>query len=245
MIKCVNCGAESAGKYCPGCGQEVAPKRMTVRLVFKDSTHKLLHLENPSINTIRQLIMWPGRTAKNYITGARKSLIKPYKFFLSWQTFHVLIFHWLSKNYFSYTNSVNQNNPDDKKELILMQQLIDQNIKYFDYLIPLFFAFFFYLFYRKKTGINFAESLSVSFYWISITLIISIIFMFLSLMYVKLWAVPIVFNIIFLTFASMRFSGSMKLSGAIKGLTAVILSYAVYLTLAVTLILAYVNNFHK
>jgi hypothetical protein len=245
MRKCRNCGFESSGTYCPECGQEVSPKRMTARLVFKDSTHKLLHLENPSINTIIQLIKWPGRTAKNYISGARKSLIKPYKFFLSWQTFHVLIFHWLSKNYFSYTNSASQNSPDDKKELMLMQQLVDQNIKYFDYLIPLFFALFFYLFYRKKTGINFAESLSVSFYWISVTLIFSIIFMFLSLLYVKLWSVPIIFDIIFLTFASMRFSGNMKLSGALKGLTTAILTYAVFLALVVTIILVYVNYFHK
>jgi len=245
MKKCRNCGFESEYKFCPDCGQEVTPNRMTVRLVFKDSTHRFLHWENPSLNTIRQLLIWPGRTAKNYISGAKKSLIKPYKFFLSWQTMHVLIFHWLSKNYFDYINEGKKINTPDGKESVLVQQIMSDNIKYFDYLIPLFFAFFFYLFYRKKTGINFAECLSVSFYWISVTLIFSILFMFLSLIYVKLWAAAVIINIVFLTFASMRFSGNMKFSGAAKGAGVVILSYAAYLFIASLIILAYVNYFHK
>ncbi|MBI5404272.1 MAG: DUF3667 domain-containing protein [Ignavibacteriae bacterium] len=245
MNKCKNCGIESGGTYCPECGQEVEPKRMTVKLVFKDSTHKFLHWENPSLNTIRQLLMWPGRTAKNYISGAKKSLIKPYKFFLSWQTIHVIFFHWLSKNYFNYQIATSDYNPAERKEMQMIQQIMNENIKDFDYLLPLFFAYIFYLFYRKKTGINFAESLSVSFYWISVTLIFSIIFMLLSLIYVKLWVVPIFINLIFLTFASIRLSGDMKLSGALKGLTVVILSYAMYLTFVVTLILVFEYNFHK
>lgn len=245
MKKCKNCGIESGGKYCPDCGQEVSPKRMTVKLVFKDSTHKFLHWENPSLNTIRQLLIWPGKTAKNYLSGAKKSLIKPYKFFLSWQTLHVLIFHWLSKNYFSYLNEGKRLNTPENKENLMIQQILSDNIKYFDYLIPLFFAFFFYIFYRRKTGINFAESLSVSFYWISITLIFSIIFMFLSLIYIKFWTTAIIVNIVFLTFAVMRFTGNMKFKGALKGTVMVILSYASYLLVAILIILAYVMYFHK
>ena len=245
MKKCANCGFESDGKYCPECGQEVAPKRMTVKLVFKDSTHKFYHLENPSINTIIQLIKRPGITARNYINGIRKSLVKPYKFFLSWQTIHVSCFHWLSKNYFEYVNLTGNSDVQSKKGLTQTQNLINENIKYFDYLIPLFFALIFYLFYRKKTGINFAESLSVSFYWISITLIFSTIFMFLSLIYIKLWTFPIIINIIFLTYATMRFSGNLKFSGVIKGLSIVVLSYAIYLILASSIILIYLNYFQK
>jgi len=245
MKKCKNCGFDSESKYCPECGQEVSPKRMTVKLVFKDSTHKLMHWENPSLNTIRQLLMWPGRTAKNYISGAKKSLIKPYKFFLSWQTAHVLIFHWLSRNYFNYINEGKELNTAEKRESVMIQQIMSDNIKYFDYLLPLFFAFFFYIFYRKKAGINFAESLSVSFYWISITLIFSIMFMFLSLIYIKLWTSAIILNTIFLTFASMRFTGEMKFKGAAKGFAMVILSYASYLLFAMLIIIAYVNYFQK
>ena len=241
MKKCRNCGFESDGKYCPECGQEVAPERITVKLVFKDSKHKFFNLENPSINTFRQLIMYPGITAKNYIAGARKSLIKPYKFFLSWQTIHVLIFHWLSKNYYEAQIANNTDSFSDKKELIQMQQIITNNIKYFDYLIPLFFALIIHWFYRKRTAVNFAESLSVSFYWISITLIISIIFMLFSLIYIKLWTVSIIINVIYLTFALMRFSDNMKFSGALKGVCTVVISYTVYLLTAFFIVYLYLS----
>jgi len=245
MKKCINCGFESDFKYCPKCGENIDIKRLNIKAIFRDGTHRIFHWENPSLNTIRLLLTKPGTTTKNYISGIRKSVIKPYKFFLSFQTLHVLIFHWLNKYYFDYTNSATISTESSQKEIIHIQQLLDANVKYFDYLIPVFFAFFFFLFYKKKTGVNFAESLAASFYWISITLIFSILCMFLSFLYIRLWNAAIIINSVYLVIAILQFVNVYNFKEVLKSTVTVILSYLTFLIFVSIIILLYTNYYQK
>ncbi len=225
MEKCLNCGAESAGKYCPDCGQEIEFKRLEVKTIFHDVTHGILHWENSILKTFKQILLKPGDTVKYYISGQRKSVVKPFTYFIFIQTVYVLIFHWMSGQYFAFLNFTINSAGTMQEKIIQMQHAINAYINYFNYFMPVFFALYFFLFYKKKTGINYAESIALSFYWIGTTLVFGIVLMLLSLIDIRIWNARLLLNFIYLVFAIMQFAKMPKFKGILKSVLMVFLSY--------------------
>jgi hypothetical protein len=239
MEKCINCGSELTGIYCNNCGQERV-KRLEVNTILHDVTHGILHWENSVLKTFKYLVLNPGKTVKDYISGRRKSFVKPFSYFIAIQTLFVLVFHRMSEKYFAFLNVDLKG--DSEKELILvsdMQHLVGQYINYLNYFLPVIFAFYFYLFFRKKTGINYAESLAVSFYWVGTTLVFSVALMLLSLIDIRIWNARIIVSTLFYVFAVIKFSDLSIAKGTFKGLTVTVLSYITFVLFVVMLIFAY------
>jgi hypothetical protein len=236
MKKCLNCGAESDGKYCPECGQEIEIKRLEVKTIFHDVTHGILHWENSILKTFRQMLFNPGGIAKAYISGQRKSIVKPFTYFIFIQTVYVLFFHWMSGQYFAFLNFTINNPVSMQEKTEQMQHLINAYINYLNYFMPLFFALYFFLFYKKKTGVNYAESIALSFYWVGTTLVFGIALMLLSLIDIRIWNARFFVNFIFLVFAILQFTKLPKLKGFFKSALMVFLSYFSY-ALFISLIL--------
>lgn len=239
MEKCTNCGNEFEGKYCHHCGQERV-KRIEVRSIVHDVIHSIVHWENSVLKTFINLLKNPGKTVKDYISGKRRSFVKPFSYFISIQTLFVIVFHRMSEKYFAFLN-VNVKS-DSEKVLIRVtdiQHLVGQYINYLNYIMPLIFAFYFYLFFRKKTGINYAESLAVSLYWVGTTLVFSIALMLLSLIDIRTWNARFFVNIFFYVFAIITFSGVSKWKAIFKGVTVTLLSYITFVLLVTILILVY------
>lgn len=239
MEKCINCGAELTGRYCNNCGQERV-RRLEVKTILHDVTHGILHWENSVLKTFKYLALNPGKTVKDYISGRRKSFVKPFSYFIAIQTLFVLVFHKMSEKYFAFLN-VNLIG-DSEKELIRvsdMQHLVGQYINYLNYFLPVIFAFYFYLFFKKKTGINYAESLAVSFYWVGTTLVFSVALMLLSLIDIRIWNARFIVSTLFYVFAVIKFSDLSIAKGIFKGLTVTVLSYITFVLFVVMLIFAY------
>ncbi len=93
---------------------------------------------------------------------------------------YVIIFHLLSEDYFSYLNQALKGNKSDKiifKNVTPaeLQHMISSKMNYLMFILPLAFAFFFRIFFRK-IKINFAEALAFSFFIIGFCLLISSLF---------------------------------------------------------------------
>ncbi|MCE1164166.1 MAG: DUF3667 domain-containing protein, partial [Bacteroidetes bacterium] len=172
MGKCINCGEESPGKYCHSCGQETEFKRLEVKTIFHDVTHGLLHWENSILKTFRAMLLKPGISAREYIDGSRKKYVKPFSYFIFIQTVFVVLFHQMNDKYFAFTNfSIKfEESMHDKVEQI--QHVLNAYINYLNYLMPVFLAAYFVLFFRKKSGVNYAESLALSFFWVGTMLVL-------------------------------------------------------------------------
>jgi hypothetical protein len=245
MKKCINCGAESDGKYCPECGQEIEIKRLEVKTIFHDVTHGILHWENSILKTFRQMLFKPGDTAASYISGQRKTLVKPFTYFIFIQTIYVLLFHSMSGQYFAFLN-FNVSPTDAMQDKIEhIQHMINAYINYLNYFMPAFFSLFFYIIYKKKTGINFAESIAISFYWIGTTLVFGAVLMLLSLIDIRIWNARILVNIIFLFFAVMQFAKGTKFKGILKNLLTLFLTYVSYGLFVLLVLLLYFSVFNK
>lgn len=240
MVKCLNCSFESDGKYCPSCGQEMEIKRLKVNTIFHDVTHGILHWENSILKTFRQLLFKPGDTAKNYITGLRKSYVKPFSYFIFIQTVYVLIFHRMSEKYFAFANfNITQtDNMKDKMEHV--QHIVSANINYFNYIMPLSFALFFFLLFKKKYGVNYAESIAISFYWLGTTLVFGIALMLISLINVKVWDARFLVNFLYLTFAILQFTHMPKFKGILKSFLIIFLSYIIFVLFVAALLLLFI-----
>ncbi|MBI5401808.1 MAG: DUF3667 domain-containing protein [Ignavibacteriae bacterium] len=229
MKSCVNCGVESTDKFCPACGQEISVKRLEVKTIIKDVTHGILHWENSILNMFRLLLVYPGTTAKNYVSGIRKSYMKPFSYFIFLQTIFVILFHWTSGKYFAFINLSFTPQSALHSEFARYQQIINSYINYFNYFMPLFFALYFYLFFKKQLGINYAESIACAFYWIGTTLVFGIILMSLSFLDVRIRNIRIVINLIFLTFAIVQYSKTSNFKTISKSILVIVLSYITFI----------------
>jgi len=243
MKECLNCGVKSEGKYCQSCGQETEVKRLEVKTIFHDVTHGILHWENSILRTFRCLLIKPGGTVRGYISGLRKSYVKPFSYFIFIQTIFVLLFHAMNGKYFAFASySINEtgDNPGKAEQ---MQHMIGNYINYCNYIMPVFLALYLYLFFRKKAGINYAESLAGSFYWVGTTLVFSITLMLLSLIDERIWNAGVLINSIFLMYGIFIFTGQKNFTGIIKSILTVFLSYVTYGLFVGIMLLLYTKYF--
>ncbi len=237
MEKCTNCGSELEGKYCHHCGQERV-KRLEVKTILHDVTHGILHWENSILKTAKALILKPGLTAKEYITGRRKSFIKPFSYFIFMQTIFVVVFHKMSEKYFAFISyTVTSDSQKVMERTNEIQHLVGQYVNYLNYFMPVVFGFYFYLMFKKKTGINYAEALAASFYWVGTTLIFSVVLMLLSVIDVRTWNARFIVNEVYYIFAIVKFSELSTFKSLVKGFVVTTLSYLTFI-LAIIILLA-------
>ena len=81
MTNCQICNHEVSEKFCPNCGQAVELKRINGHYIIHEIEH-ILHFEKGIFYTIRELLLRPGASVKNFIKKDRTRLIKPIIFII-------------------------------------------------------------------------------------------------------------------------------------------------------------------
>lgn len=70
--RCLNCGAETSGKFCANCGQKTDTHRITLKhFLAHDLVHGFWHLDRGILFTIKEALIRPGKAALDYISGKR------------------------------------------------------------------------------------------------------------------------------------------------------------------------------
>lgn len=77
-ILCLNCGNTFVGNYCNQCGQKYTVARITWKELFHNVPHMLFHLDDGFFYTIKQLVVKPGQTIREYLGGKRKYHYNPF-----------------------------------------------------------------------------------------------------------------------------------------------------------------------
>jgi hypothetical protein len=225
MKKCHYCGFESGGKYCPDCGKKMDAERLDAKTVFHEIFVKgILHWENSKLKTFKHMILYPGNSVRTYIECKREMYVKPFMYFFSIQTMFVVIYHLLSGRYFSSLEYTSINHEQAER----LHGLINSYINYLYYFLPVFFSLYVYLFLKKKSGLNYAESTVATLYWLGTSLVFSIASMLLSLIHIQFWNAGIFFISIYLIYALMQFTNEKNVNGFFRSLTIVFMSYLTY-----------------
>jgi hypothetical protein len=98
LIKhCKNCGKASYGLFCSHCGQKANVDRITFSYLWHEIVHFFLHLEKGFLFTSLLMLRSPGKTAKDFIDGKRKSYQSPISFFIIWITIYILFLYLVEK----------------------------------------------------------------------------------------------------------------------------------------------------
>ena len=97
METCKNCNHAVDSKFCPNCGQAFLTPRFSAKELFHEFMHGFLHLDHGIFFTMRELILRPGTTIKNYLHGKRKSYFNPFTYILvlsAFTAFMISKVHW-------------------------------------------------------------------------------------------------------------------------------------------------------
>lgn len=89
---CQNCGKYVSNRYCPHCGQENIDIHYSFLGLIHHFAADLFHYDSSMWLTFRYLLTSPGKLAKEYLSGKRKTYVDPIKLyiFISFITFFTL-----------------------------------------------------------------------------------------------------------------------------------------------------------
>ena len=91
-VKCLNCGTEFEGKYCPECGQDAKTGRFTIRFIWSNLLAAVLGRDGGIGYTIKNLFTRPGAMIVEILNGKRRHYLSPFPTLFLALTFYVLVF---------------------------------------------------------------------------------------------------------------------------------------------------------
>ncbi len=94
---CLNCGTIVQGRYCSQCGQENIVTRQSAFALIKHFVYDVFHFDGKFFDTLRHLILKPGRVPANYIQGKRLKYLDPIRMYLFTSAIFFLIFFSVQK----------------------------------------------------------------------------------------------------------------------------------------------------
>lgn len=171
--KCLNCNNETENNFCSFCGQKTSTHKFSLQHFFvHDFLHGVFHFDKGFTYTIKELFTRPGHSIREFIEGKRINHFNYFAFILV----IIAIGHYMGS--FSQIN---------KHELYGSTYAGFQKVakEYYKIVslagIPLF-ALASYLLFRSSK-LNYTEHLVLNIYRLSAYLIMTTIFVFISLFY--------------------------------------------------------------
>ncbi|MBB5637120.1 hypothetical protein HDE68_003033 [Pedobacter cryoconitis] len=217
MSNCTKCSNELTGKYCSNCGHAIEIPRIDGHYVVHEIEH-VLHFEKGILLTIKELLIRPGQTVKEFIAKDRSKLVKPIIFIIITSLAYTLINHsfHIETEYISF-------NGEENSVISSIFDWIQNHYGYANIIIGVFIAFWLKLFF-KKYEYNFFEILILLCFIIGIEMLIFSVFSLLEgLTKISLLKISGILGISYCCWAIGQFFDKRKAASYFKGLASYIL----------------------
>lgn len=99
-IKCKNCNHTYTGHFCNNCGQSAETDRLDFHFLWHDIQHGLLHMDKGILYSVRQLLVRPGHSVREFIEGKRVNHFKPISLVIVLATVYGILYHKFHINLF-------------------------------------------------------------------------------------------------------------------------------------------------
>ena len=90
-MKCLNCGNEFEGKFCPECGQRADTGRFTMRFIFENLAAAIISRDGSIWFTLKNLFARPASMIVDILNGKRKRYFSPFPMLFLALTLYILI----------------------------------------------------------------------------------------------------------------------------------------------------------
>ena len=229
---CKNCGQITSGAYCNNCGQRSSVYKVTFKETFNDLADNLLSISAPLPNTLKYLILDPGKLLREYLQGRRKSYYKPISFFILATVIYIFL-RWLIDfdirgtviTTDSAVEQLGENNMARARDFMFRN--INNLLFFFVFSLSLMLKMFFY----KKYLLS--EYIAVAFYLVGFySLITSINIFYIKYVDRGTQFLAILAMALYFIYAMVRFFDKNPIRVGIKSLAAYVLAYLGYGILA-------------
>ena len=113
---CLSCGIQVHGRFCHICGQENIITKQSFWALAKHFAYDIFHFDGKFFDTLKHLLVHPGRVPKEYIAGKRVHFLDPIRMYLFTSAVFFLIF-------FSFQNIQISGNEKEASRLSKLQRL--------------------------------------------------------------------------------------------------------------------------
>jgi hypothetical protein len=96
--KCLNCGTEFEGNFCPECGQSADTGRFTWRFIIENLQSAIMGKDGGIWFTVKNLFSRPGAMIVEILNGKRKSYFSPFPMLFFVLALYVLILSFTGSN---------------------------------------------------------------------------------------------------------------------------------------------------
>ena len=216
-MNCKNCNTEINQNYCPQCGHPAKLHRIDGHYILHEIEH-ILHFERGILFTIRELLLRPGRSVKEFITDNRGRLVKPIVFIIITSLIYTISIHYfqVKDNYITFEG------PESVFTNKMFKWYQDHH-GYGNIMQAVFIAFWIKVFF-KKYGYNFFEILILLCFIIGITMLIYALAAFLvGITKLPLMVFSAIISLFYLSWAIGQFFEPKKPVNYLKAFSAYIL----------------------
>lgn len=113
--KCLNCGTEFHGNFCPNCGQSAATKRFTFGQTLKHVLFIFTKFDDTFWHTTFELFTRPGHMIRDYLHGHRAEYLRPLQLLICLITAYLIVAHLcFGENGIVHTTLINNVDSVDK-----------------------------------------------------------------------------------------------------------------------------------
>ena len=211
-MNCKNCNTEITLKYCPNCGQSANLKRIDGHYMIHEIEH-IFHFERGFLYTVKEILINPGQTVRNYILENRSRLVKPVIFIILTSLIYTLINH-----YFHIEEEYVKSEGLEKSTVGKILKWIQENYGYANILIGAFIALWLKVFF-KKYGYNFFELLIMLCFVTGVAMLLFAFFAFIEgLFHFKLFLLAGIIAVLYSIWAIGNFFEKRKIGIYVKAL---------------------------
>ena len=217
MTNCKSCNAVLAGNFCSNCGHPAKTKRIDGHYIMHEIEH-VLHFEKGILYTIKELLIKPGASVKEFLAENRSRLVKPIIFIIITSLIYTLITHFfhIEEGYINFSL-------DKNSAVTAISSWIQNHYGYANILMGIFIAFWLKVFFRKH-DYNFFETLILLCFVMGMGMLIyAAVALAEGITKIKLMQVAGVLGTIYFTWALGQFYDKNKAGSYIKALIAYLL----------------------
>jgi len=217
MTNCKSCNAVLAGNFCSNCGHPAKTKRIDGHYIMHEIEH-VLHFEKGILYTVKELMIKPGTSVKEFLAENRSRLVKPIIFIIITSLIYTLITHFfhIEEGYINFSL-------DKNSALTAISSWIQNHYGYANILMGIFIAFWLKVFF-KKHEYNFFETLILLCFVMGMGMLIyAALALAEGITKIKMMQIAGILGTVYFTWALGQFYNKNKAGSYVKALIAYLL----------------------